>query len=96
MANPSSSIYSYIESASVEDLDELYSSPWCALAVFQSLDPIAKQIVMRMLSMKGFVAKSFIQAWIRPNSPLAAEALRLSMERVSDEPREEGLGSKHH
>lgn len=83
MAQPATSIYSYIEGASVEDLDELYSSPWCALAVFQSLDPLAKQIVMRMLSMKGFVAKSFIQAWVKPNSPLAAEALRLGLERVS-------------
>jgi len=40
------SIYSYLEAQKPEDLDELYDSPWCCLAVFQSLDPLGKQWVV--------------------------------------------------
>lgn len=59
------SIYSYLEhQQSQDDLDELFSSPWCVLAVFQSLDSLAQQIVLRLLPIKSFVSRHFLQTWV--------------------------------
>ena len=40
-----SGIYAYLESQA-DDLARLYASPWCSLAVFQSLDAVSKQCVL--------------------------------------------------
>ena len=40
-----SSVYHFLLSQPPEDMNTLYRSPWCALAVYQSLDSLAKQCV---------------------------------------------------
>jgi hypothetical protein len=37
------SIFGYLEQVNDDEINELYSSSWCALAVFQSLNGISKQ-----------------------------------------------------
>ena len=44
-----SSIYDFLLSQPEHDLNDLYKNPWCALAVFQSLDELPRTIIMRLL-----------------------------------------------
>lgn len=39
------SIYRYLLAQPADDINSLYRSPWCALAVYQSLDGLSKQCV---------------------------------------------------
>jgi transcription initiation factor TFIIH subunit 4 len=57
-------ILSYVESLNENVRDMLYESPWTCQAVFRSLQPLAKQYVLRML-------------WILDKSVVKSELLQL-------------------
>jgi hypothetical protein len=37
------SVYQYLLAQPPDDVNQLFQSPWCALAVYQSLDALTKQ-----------------------------------------------------
>jgi len=39
------SVYAFLLTEPAEQINTLYQSPWCALAVYQSLDSLSKQCV---------------------------------------------------
>jgi hypothetical protein len=63
------SIYSYLEAQKPEDLDELYDSPWCCLAVFQSLDPLGKQWVVHRCNTRTNAGVRLNRAYASPSFP---------------------------
>ena len=65
---PPSSIYAYLLTISAEDLEDLYRTPYCALAVLQSLSSLSRVIVVRLLSLRGAVTEDFLRAWLRPGT----------------------------
>ena len=74
-------IYAYLESQSHE-LDRLYASPWCSLAVFQSLDAMSKQIILRLLFFKSAVLSyAYFEQWTKPTTAVRRE-LRESVNRL--------------
>jgi len=84
----SGSIFSFLESKGIEaaDVDDLYSSPWAALAVFQSLPALAQNLVLRLLPLRGWVSRRFLAAWLRPSGEAASrarEALAAALERLT-------------
>lgn len=71
------SIYDYLRHTTPDDLDKLYASPWCALAVLEHLDDVGKQIVMRLLCIKGFVAFALLRQWLVPSEEHLARLKRV-------------------
>jgi len=70
------SVYQYLLARPADDVNTLYGSPWCALAVYQSLGSLAQTLVMRLLLIKGtMVAREFLEQWVKPQ-PRAREELR--------------------
>ena len=65
---PPSSIYAYLLTISAEDLEDLYRTPYCALAVLQSLSALSRVIVVRLLSLRGALTEDFLRAWLRPGA----------------------------
>lgn len=68
-------VFDLLETLSQLSLDRLYGQgskgmhtahPWTCRAVFQSLPALAKQYVMRMLSLDGPLAKATMQDWAEP------------------------------
>ncbi|GAX80863.1 hypothetical protein CEUSTIGMA_g8298.t1 [Chlamydomonas eustigma] len=58
-------ILSYVESLKENVRDMLYESPWTCQAVFRSLQPLAKQYVLRMVWIQDkAVEKSDVDSWI--------------------------------
>jgi transcription initiation factor TFIIH subunit 4 len=68
-----SSIYDYLEHQESDNLLELYDSPWCCVAVFQSLPTMARHIVMRLLMVRSPVAVAFIRCWYKESPPVVQE-----------------------
>ena len=69
------SVYAYLLQQPEEHVNALLQSPWCALAVYQSLGPLAQAVVMRLLVLKGaVVAREFLDQWVKPQ-PRAREEL---------------------
>ena len=76
------SIYGYLEAQSEEQLNGLYASHWCTLAVFQSLDPLSRHILLRLLFFnRTLLATELLEQWIKPTPRCMAE-LRSSVERM--------------
>ena len=69
-----SSIYGYLEGQSADQLASLYRSHWCALAIYQSLDPLSKQLLLRLLFFKStVVAFELLEQWVKPQHRCRAE-----------------------
>ena len=78
-----SSIFSYLPSLPEASLNSIYDSPWCALAVLQSLDPLGQQVVLRLLPLRGtLIAVEFLQQWMQPTEAAQA-ALEASIARLT-------------
>lgn len=75
-------IYDYVQSQPTSSLHALYSNaPWSALAVFQSLDKLSQQIVMRLLGLRVRIMMSLLEAWMKPAEGCLAQ-LRSSVATV--------------
>lgn len=48
--------------------ESLYSCSWTALAVFQSLPALAKQVVMRLLLLSEPVEAKIVLSWVKPDA----------------------------
>jgi hypothetical protein len=80
------SIYHFLTSCSPEDLASLYSSPWCALAVLQSLSPLSRAIIFRLQAARQPVLESFLRMWLRSEEPSQAHPVRCSCGYSTDSP----------
>lgn len=57
--------------------------PWTCRAVFQSLPPLAKQYVMRLLCLEGAVTRALLDGWVDPAAGARArEAHRRAVRRL--------------
>lgn len=63
---PPSSIYSYLLTISAHDIEDLYRTPYCALAVLQSLTALSRTLVMRLISLRVAITEDFLRAWLKP------------------------------
>ena len=69
------SIYDFLEGCAAEDMNALYSNTWACLAVFQSLPPLAQQVVLRLLSAPRFVTVEALHAWVREGGAARVDAV---------------------
>lgn len=66
-------VFDYLERLPPEALDKLYGKnagssshgQWTCRALLQSLPQLAKQHVMRLLFVEGFVDKGMLKSWIK-------------------------------
>ena len=62
------SVFGYLTTISSDDLSELYRVPYCALSVLQSLCPVARTFILRLLPFRAPVKESLLRAWLRPGA----------------------------
>lgn len=62
------SVFGYLSTISADDLSELYRVPYCALSVLQSLCPLARTFVLRLLPFRTPVKEQLFRAWLRPGA----------------------------
>jgi hypothetical protein len=73
-------IYAFLETLRVPEspeetlivFDSLYGCPWVTLAVFQSLEPLPKQLFMRLLLFPDPVDTRLVLSWVSPDAIDAA------------------------
>lgn len=68
-----SNVFDYLERLPADALDTLYGrdsgssshGQWTCRAMLQSLPQLAKQHVMRLLFIEGFVDKNLLKSWVK-------------------------------
>lgn len=63
--------FEYLQSIGDSSIDLLYRDPWTCQAVFQSLPPVGKQFVVRLLCIDTPIATSVLWAWLTPKTNAA-------------------------
>jgi Transcription factor Tfb2 len=77
----SSSIYSFLHALSPADMTELFTDPWCSLAILQSLTPLGRLFVFRLLAVRMPVLEGFLRNWLLP---AAEDALEGALKELED------------
>ncbi|KAG9399715.1 General transcription factor IIH subunit 4 [Aphanomyces cochlioides] len=60
--------FEYLGALPGTSLDRLYQDPWACQAVFQSMNPLSQQIVMRLLFTTTHVSKDALMHWIQDSA----------------------------
>ena len=77
--------FQFMTQLSESSIAELYQDPWSCQAAFQSLSPLAKHIVLRLLCVDEAVPMTLLNGFVDGDSELLEEALkkvRILLDRV--------------